>query len=372
MKKVRLSYVRWLILTILFCFVLFASISSEIGEWYAIYLYPGISKIISFISSTIPFSLDEWTILAFIFLLISYPIYGRIQKKKKWLQIISVEIEIIMWIYVWFYWGWGMNYYRESFYQRTDVKPITYDKVKFDAFLTDFSNGMKQAYRECQSIGLAQSSDLFRPMNDLTQLASIHNEIKSIYKRIPRKYGLTVPTSYQHPKYPSFNSVYSNVGVLGFMGPFFAESHVNQELSMLEYPFTYAHELSHLLGISSEAEANLWAYIVCLQSSRPLIRFSGYIGLLSYVRANAMYLLSPSDFEAWDFSLSPDIHAINYRIHAYWILRYNHTLGEIQSEIYTFFLKRNKISSGQKNYAQVVGMLLALPNIEILIGKNCE
>ena len=437
MKKVRFSYVRWLILTILFCFVLFASISSEIGERYALFLYPGISKIISLVSSMIPFSLDEWSVLAFIFLLIGYPFYARIRIKRKWFHVLLGEIEILLWIYVWFYWGWGMNYYRESFYQRADLSPVVYDEIQFKEFLQDFTARLNQTYQECSHEGWVQSPDLFRPLREITNgvypvhdiqkentiprdseslcqprvpyisnasekdkvsfdaheivadvflsdssrysmmdlnlnhgihpytMEFIHDEIKAIYQKVPPKYGLTTPTSYQYPKNSSFNSLYSNVGVLGFMGPFFAESHVNHELSALEYPFTYAHELSHLLGISSEAEANLWAYSVCLKSSHPLVRLSGYFGLLSCVRSNAMSLLQPSDFENWEKSLSPDISAVFYRIHVYWALRYNHLLGEIQSTMYTFYLKRNKISSGQKNYAQVVGMLLALPNYKL-------
>ena len=54
----------------------------------------------------------------------------------------------------------------------------------------------------------------------------------------------------------------SRVAVTGYMGPFFTEFNLNQELLSVEYPFTYAHELAHRLGIASEAEANLYAYLV--------------------------------------------------------------------------------------------------------------
>ena len=365
MKKVRLSYVRRLILAVLFSFVLFASISSEIGEWYALYLYPSISKIISFASSFVVFSVDEWAVLTFVFVLIGYPFYARICRRKRWLHIIGREVELILWVYVWFYWGWGMNYYRMSFYQRAGVKPVVYDEAKFDDFLLNFTESLNRTYQECFNEDRLQSPDLFLPLREIEKKEFIRDEIKSIYQKVPQAYGLARPASYQNPKHSSFNSLYSNVGVLGFMGPFFVESHVNHELSILEYPFTYAHELSHLLGVSSEAEANLWAYTVCIESSCPLIRLSGYLGLLSYVRSNAMQLLSPADFENWESSLSPDISAAFYRIHAYWALRYNVTLGEIQSVMYTFYLKRNRISSGQKNYAQVIGMLLSLPNYKV-------
>ena len=86
----------------------------------------------------------------------------------------------------------------------------------------------------------------------------IEQKIKPVYAEVPDKYGLTRPESFQHPKQSFCNALYSGVGVLGYMGPFFDESHVNHELLPVQLPFTYAHELAHLLGVSSEAEANFW------------------------------------------------------------------------------------------------------------------
>ena len=265
-----------------------------------------------------------------------------------------------------------MNYYRASFFHRAEVRPAVYDEARFDRFLSVYMDGLDRAFRDCQREGWMEWPGLFQPMwnnegllKPVYSMEVVHEEIKSAFMRVPARYGLCRPTSYQWPKRSSFNGLYSNVGVLGFMGPFFAESHVNLELSVLEYPFTYAHELSHLLGVSSEAEANLWAFVVCSQSRYSLIRLSGYMGLLSYVRANAFHLLSAADFEKWENRLAPDLKAAFYRVHAYWALRYSPVVGEMQSALYTFYLKGNKIASGQKNYAQVVGMLLALPDFGI-------
>ena len=386
MKKIRLSYLRWAILFVLFSFVLFASISSEVGEMYAVFIYPRTSEIISAISSLIPFSLDELTVLAFIFLLLGYPFYARLKSKRNWLHILGKELEFIAWVYVWFYWGWGMNYYRANFYQRAEVKPVAYNQERFDNFLVSYSKELSQAYADCVMDGWMQHPDLYMPVSEgVIYVPSeskvrfesensqkegitaeiIRDEIRSIFQSVPLSYGLTQPHSYQYPKKSFFNALYSNVGVLGFMGPFWDESHVNEELSLLEYPFTYAHELSHLLGVSSEAEANLWAYTICFHSTNSLVRLSGYLGMLSYVRSNAFYLLSSQEFDQWESSLSPNLIAAFYRIHTHWMMRYNKTLGEVQSVIYDFYLRRNKIASGQKNYAQVVGMLLALPNYKL-------
>lgn len=375
MKKIRLSSIRRAVLALLFAYVLFASISSDAGEWYARYLYPAISKFLSRFSSFVSFSLDEFAVIGMAFLLVAYPIYRWKYKGKKWISVLGGEIELLLWIYVWFYWGWGMNYYRFNFFQRAEVHPVAYDEVCFQQFLAAYTDSLKitfEMYEKEQgssSVSKLAASRLLLVDQGVeatgVSVARIQNQIKEVFARVPANYGLALPESYQHPKCSSFNSLYSQVGVLGFMGPFFAESHVNHELSELEYPFTYAHELSHLLGISSEAEANFWAYTVCTQSDDSFIRFSGYFGLFSYVWSNARYLLSPDQFEEWKQSIPSEIVDAFYRVHAYWSMRYNQTLGEAQSVMYNFYLKRNRIAAGQKNYAQVIGLLLSLPNYQL-------
>ena len=93
-----------------------------------------------------------------------------------------------------------------------------------------------------------------------------------------------------------FNELYSSVGVLGFIGPFFCETQINAELLPTQVPFVYAHEYSHLLGVSNEDEANFWAYTVCVNSDVPEIRYSGYFSLLPYVLSNADRVLSGEDY----------------------------------------------------------------------------
>ena len=145
------------------------------------------------------------------------------------------------------------------------------------------------------------------------------------------------------------------------MGPFFDESHVNHELLPVQLPFTYAHELAHLLGVSSEAEANFWAYQVCIHADDCNIRYSGYFGLLPYVAVNVRNLLGDSEYSKWLSMLRPEVIQQLYDKQAYWDVRYDKLLGKFQNVVYNWYLKSNQIPSGQKNYAEVIGMILSLP-----------
>ena len=340
----RIQVIRRSLLAVLVVGSLAFRFIPHAGEFYACRMYPAISTFLSAIASLVPFSLDEWVVVLSLVLLVVFPFWAR-HRKFRWKRILGYEAECLLWIYVWFYWGWGMNYFRDSFFERTEVTPCSYNEQRFKQFLAIYTDSLNSTYKK----------DLNVSQPDIEQ------KIKPVYAEVPDKYGLTHPESFQHPKQSFCNALYSGVGVLGYMGPFFDESHVNHELLPVQLPFTYAHELAHLLGVSSEAEANFWAYQVCIHADDCNIRYSGYFGLLPYVAVNVRSLLGDSEYSKWLSMLRPEVIQQLYDKQAYWDVRYNKLLGKFQNVVYNWYLKSNQIPSGQKNYAEVIGMILSLP-----------
>ena len=337
----KFKYYRRIVLACLLALILIIRIIPFGGEFYATCLYPYISFGLSFISSFCPWSLEEILVCIFGALLLLYPIISLLCRKK---HILSGELEILLWIVVWFYMGWGCNYFRDSFYYRLMIFPKDYEKETFYSFIEEFSDNLNKSYTDNTKIDKPHVMEI----------------IKSNFQNIPAGYGLTKPQSFQKPKNLLFNELYSQVGVLGYMGPFMAESQLNEELSDLEYPFTYAHELSHLLGISSEAEANYWAFSICSRSDNPQIRYSAYHGLLPYVVNNAMSVLDEEKYENWMKTIKPEILEDSKKTSSFWKSRRNPQLNKIQNFVYNIFLKSNNIKDGMQNYNQVIGMLIAV------------
>ena len=161
-------------------------------------------------------------------------------------------------------------------------------------------------------------------------------------------------------KKPLVNPLYSAVGVLGFMGPFFCESQLNTDLPDLEYPFTLAHEMAHLAGVTSEAEANYWAYVFCRQSENAAVRYSGYLGLLGYATANASALLQDDEYDAWSKSLSPEVLEDYQRIHEFWQDKRVKVIDNIQRWMMDLLLKSNNVSEGARDYFGVIAMIMTM------------
>ena len=92
------------------------------------------------------------------------------------------------------------------------------------------------------------------------------------------------------------STLFSKFGVSGYFGPFFNEIHVNRNLLPLDYPFVLGHEKAHQFGITSEAEANLFSYIICITSGDQRLRYSGYQSLLLYFLNDGTLLKDYKDY----------------------------------------------------------------------------
>ena len=332
---------RHIILLILSVFIIAARVNVSVGEWYAKHLYPYISTSLSLLVSWIPFSMTEILVVGAVILMIFVLVRNIRHREKVW-KIFIREAEIVVWIMVWLYFGWGMNYFRENIYTRGNFTRQAFDEVVFKQFMTDYADSLNNSYTP-----------------ETVEMSVYENDIKERYSSVPDHYGLSKAKSWQHPKILIFNRLYTAVGVGGYIGPFFGETHLNADLFPQQKPSSYAHELSHLLGVSNEDEANFWAYQICRTSDIPAVKYSGYYSLLPYVLSNASRVLNEDEYKEYVLSIRPEVRLQLTDQQNFWKSKYSRTLGKIQSVIYDSMLKVNKIPSGTKNYNQVVELIIA-------------
>lgn len=337
---------RHILLFLLVAFVFAARFFMKVGEWYSTTLYPSISAALSWLASWIPFSLEEILVVS-VALALVFIIIAGVRRRDGVRKIFFRTCEILLWIYVWFYIGWGCNYYRESIYVRSGVERQVYDEEVFKDFIMDYADSLNLAYEELPDDSFYVGFDYFEGL------------VKDAFAAMPASAGLSVPRQWQHPKRLLFNGLYSSVGVMGYVGPFFCETQLNNELLPDQFHFVYVHEYSHLLGVSSEDEANFWAYTICTRSEEPVLKYSGYYGILPYVIANAFRVLPEADYRQFVSSINPEIIADYNAQREYWNSRYSKTLGRLQSAVYDAFLKSNKVSSGTASYLEVIDMIIS-------------
>lgn len=343
---------RHIVLIVLLITVILAQIIPSWGRWYASDFYPVFSWLFTGISAIIPFSIGDVFVIFSLFVVILMPIYIRYKYHMRWGKILSCDIEYLLWVYIWFYIAWGLNYSQPHFMQRTHIKPVQYTSALFarfvDHYITDLNNSYVASF----------------PVNK----ENVNREIPLIYSKVSDSLKIHAPQhNYLRPKTMLFSDFISSVGVSGYMGPFFCEFHLNRNLLPIDYPAVYAHEMAHLLGISSEAEANFYAYEVCLRSDNPSVRFSGYFFIMGYVLSNAKILMTTEQFNRVKRLIRPEIKRLYTYHRYYWQALYSPTLGAAQNWLYELYLKGNKIENGQKNYSQVVELLISYERYKKMI-----
>lgn len=313
------------------------------GDFYALHIYPVVSSVLSLVASPFGFSLQ--TVLFAVFIATFVAIIIRAHRQKRgFLHCLLKEITLVVWIFVWAYLGWCTNYSRSQITTRVESPATAYDSTAFRTFLSEFTDELNASW-----------------VDDVTIDGSLmEKEIKTIYESVPAKYGLCRPRKWQHYKKMPFSRLESAMGILGYIGPFFCESHLNPEIPAVDVPNTFAHEYSHLLGVSCEAEANWWAFQCCSRSNVPGMKYSGYQSMLSHVIVNASHLLSEEDFNAWAATLRQEVKDDYKANREFWSSKKISVLDNAQRWIYDLFLKTNNISSGVRNYSEVVSLMISL------------
>ena len=320
--------VRYLVLGVLLGLVWLTQLIPALATFYSQTVYPCFSYILSSFSNLFPFAIGDLFIFLSIAGIIIYPIYARLRKKTPWKKILLHDGEYLLWVYVWFYLAWGLNYSQKN----------------FQKFMNEYITRLNRSYTPINSI----NRDLIR------------EETVRLYKQLSDSLGVhRPPHDAPRVKTMMFTPFISMVGVTGSMGPFFCEFTLNGDLLPVNYPATYAHELAHLLGITSEAEANFYAYQVCTRSQAMGIRFSGYFSVLNHVLGNAQRLLPKEEYAKLLKRIRPEIIELAKANQTYWAAKYSPVVGAVQDWIYDLYLKGNKIESGRRNYSEVIGLLIS-------------
>lgn len=327
----------------LLAFVVACRLSRPVADFYAERLFPAVSAGLSWPASLVPFSLEELVVAAFFVGLLAV-LVRTVRRKEGFLRWLGRSARLVMWLLVWLYLGWGCNYFRTPLYTRLGVTPAHFEQEAFREFLSEYSEMLD---------GAAGSPAEWEPF-------AVEQAVKEFYADRGVACGYTPLRRWQHVKQPLLNPLYSAVGVMGWLGPFFCEAHVNRDVPQTQYPSTMAHELAHLSGVTGEGEANYWAYAFCRQSGIPAVRYSGCLSILPYVAQNARALLPEEEYQAWVAGIpqrAKDDTAANRQ---FWESRRIRLIEQAQRWIMDFFLRSNGVSAGARDYSGVVGIIMTM------------
>jgi hypothetical protein len=340
MRKIIINVWPFLLSALVFLSIKFAIRNAGFVEhYYSRGIYPFIAKFLSFFSNIIAFSLWDVFWILIIVLIISGIVLIAFRKIKfSWFGWRTLQLLALL--YSFFYIVWGYNYFRPKIENRIGWEIPKADDMIFRSVLDSI---IMQTNKNFTSI---LSSDY----------PGIDTFVEESYRKHSQELGIIYPNGTRRPKTMLFSFFYLKLGLSGYFGPYFNEIHVNYYLYPLDYPFTIAHEKAHQFGITSEAEANLVAFVICINSEDQRLRYSGYMSLLSYFLRDAYHMKEYKEYlNKIDKNVIGDLR---FRQKYYQGLE-SKNLSEMQSAANDIYLKANKIEKGVKNYNQVVSLVIS-------------
>ena len=303
-------------------------------RWYSQRLYSFIASVISPVSNLFPFSLDDLFYFFLILLLIIILIL-LILRKIKLVNGGKITLNVIAALYILFYVLWGFNYFREDLYKRLKLTKHKSDSKMFTVQLKRLVENTNKSW--CS----------FEDWDKKT----VDQNIEKSYKTLAPALKIKYPAGKRKAKSITISRFFAQAGISGYYGPFFNEVHVNSHILPVEYPFILAHEKAHQFGITNEAEANFYAWLVCTNSKSKQLQYSANLHVLQYFLYQGYQMEEyPEIIAKLDKRVKTDLEIIR----KHWISLRNEKVDEAATKVNDFYLKTNKIKEGVKEYSGVV------------------
>ena len=334
---------KWVLLPALALLVfLFTRVANHfhsiVENLYSQKLYVGIAKTISALSSEIPFSIDDifyLFLIILILILLILPFFKKISFGKA----LRTVLNILSCIYILFYVLWGFNYFRYNLNERLGIEKQNPDTELFSEELSKLVDTTNFAYCNFDNFNKKQIDSL---------VEESYNKVAPILK-------IKYPQGKRRAKKITFSRFFAKAGISGYFGPFFNEIHINKFVLPVEYPFVLAHEKAHQFGITSEAEANFYAWLVCTSSPSKQLQYSANLQVLRFFLYQGTGL---KNYQEIVKELNENVKIDYRKIRENWEKLRNEKVDKIASKVNDTYLKTNQVKKGIDDYNNVVQLVM--------------
>jgi uncharacterized protein DUF3810 len=162
--------------------------------------------------------------------------------------------------------------------------------------------------------------------------------------------------TFSDPKKLALSRLTSWAGVSGFYIPFTGEVTFNANVPAFDLPMVIAHHKAHQRGYAREDEANFIGYVVCINSTEPYVRYSGYLYGLKVLE-----VLSKGNVDRYNDLLSRINEGPRADLRArseFWEGTKSPTLSAVSRRIFSAYLRVNRVHGGVKNFDEDVPLII--------------
>lgn len=309
-----------------------------------------IRTILSSVSNLVPFSIAE--LLVFLLpIIITLVTIATIKNKHvsvfDHLSRLASFFLIFISLYIF---SFGTGYYTKDYYDRFDLN-------KTNINLSDLKETAEILVLYLNNASDVISYDKYNFSIMPYDLATLDKKINTEYNKLYKKYNF-LDTKTSKTKPVLLSKTLSKAQITGLYSFFTGEINLNTDFPDYTIPFTVAHEFAHQRGIAREDDANITAFLVCINSDDEYLRYSALINAFEYV-ASALYEADSKTFNDIYYKLDIQIRKELFA-YAEFYKKYEDSIsGTISTKFGNAYLMLNGEKEGVQTYGLVVNLLVS-------------
>lgn len=328
--------------------------SAAFSDWFNTHVSLWGRRLLSFLTVWIPFSLAEFLILS-LPVLVAVLILLAVRKYSGSWRAAGVYVgklaAILCVIGILFVLCFAPGYYGTTLDKKLELerKPVSAAELEktariLSAELAAVSDDLIFTSSKSSSVMPFSYSEMNRLlMEAYDRYTETHDFPDHFYSRTKRVM-LSEAMSYTH--------------ITGVYSFFTGEANINVNFPDYTIPFTAAHELAHQRGVAREDEANMIAFLVCMESDNPYIRYSGLLNVYEYV-ASALYSANRTAYgEIWS-SLPATVRQEERAYSAFFEKYKENTAATVSESVNNAYLQSQGSKEGTRSYNMVVDLTVA-------------
>lgn len=322
----------------------------SVEYFYSRPVYPRVLGVLSLVSRELGFSVGE--VLVCLFLLKASVFFvlfcvGFVRRRGErrvwvfaWLRYGIWVVAALVWLFLFTF---GLNYQRPLLFELLGYEQRRAEPSELETL------GRMSVERVNQSYAEAHVDERAAP-----DVAEIVRLLKESYDSA-QEFGFP-RGEFAEPKPVYASEVLTRLGISGIYFPFTAEPNYNAEIPDFQLPFSIAHEMAHQRGVARESEANFVAYVVCINSRDPFVRYSGYrngLGVLS-----ELYRVEPEKARELARQLSAGYREDSRRAELFWA-KASGFAGVMSYRVNDLYLRANRVKAGVADYSNSTTLIIA-------------